>query len=182
MNDDHSSSVRLVVAPSEEPLTVSQAKTFLRIEHTADDDAISRAITAARLSAEQYIRSVLLPQTWEYSVGNPACPKVYLPWGPAQSITSIVATAENGTSTTLDAGRYRLSVDGYAVLIEPFSSVDMLTIRYVAGLANSVSQLPASILQGMLHHITVMLENRNGNTPLPMQAIACYEPFRRIAL
>lgn len=182
MSDDYSSSVRLVVAPSEEPLTFAQAKTFLRIEHTADDDAISRAITAARLAAEQYIRAVLLPQTWEYSVANPACSKLYLPWGPAQSIISIVLTTEDGATSTMNAANYRLSVDGCAVLIDSFASIEKMTVRYVAGLANSASQLPASILQGMLHHITVMLENRNGAEPLPVQSIACYEPFRRMAL
>lgn len=182
MSDDHSSSVRLVVAPIEEPLTLSQAKTFLRIEHMADDDAISRAIAAARIAAEQYIRALLLSQTWEYSIANPACGKLYLPWGPAQSITSIVLTTEAGATSTLNAANYRLSVDGYAVLIEPFISIEKLTVRYVAGLANSVAQLPSSLIQGMLHHITVMLENRNGAEPLPMQSIACYEPFRRMAL
>ena len=182
MNDDHSSSVRLVVAPIEEPLTLSQTKTFLRIEHTADDDAISRAITAARLAAEQYIRAVLLAQTWEYSIANPSGSKLYLPWGPAQSITSIVLTTEAGATSTLNAANYRLSVDGYAVLIEPFVSTEKMTVRYVAGMANSAAQLPSSIVQGMLHHITVMLENRNGAEPLPMQSIACYEPYRRMAL
>lgn len=182
MNDDHSSSVQLVVAPSEEPLTLLQAKTFLRIEHMADDDAISRAITAARQAAEQYIRSVLLSQTWEYTVANPSGGKLYLPWVPAQSITSIVLTTEDGATSTLNAANYRLSVDGHAVLIEPFVSIEKLTVRYVAGLANSAAEVPSSIVQGMLHHITVMLENRNGSEPLPMQAIACYEPFRRIAL
>lgn len=182
MSDDHSSSTRLVVAPSEEPLTFAQAKTFLRIEHTADDDAISRAITAARIAAEQYIRAVLLTQSWEYSVANPSCSKLFLPWGPAQSITSVTLTNEAGVTSTMNAANYRLSVDGFALLIEPFTSIEKLTVRYVAGLASSASQLPASIVQGMLHHITVMLENRNGAQPLPVQSIACYEPFRRMAL
>jgi hypothetical protein len=55
-------------------------------------------------------------------------------------------------------------------------------VQYVAGIASVAADIPASIIQGMLHHITVILENRDGDAPLPMQAIACYEPFRRISL
>lgn len=182
MSDDTSSSVRVFAAPVLEPLTLTQAKTFLRIEHSADDEPITRAISAARLAAEQHLRLALLPRTLDYSVANPSSNKLCLPMGQAQSIVSITLTTEAGVSSTMDVANYRLSVDGFAVLFASYVTIEKLTVRYIAGSASTPSDIPAMIIQGMLHHITVILENRSGDVPLPMQAIACYEPFRRISL
>ena len=182
MSDDTSSSLSLVVAPSAEPLTLAQAKTYLRIEHSADDEAVTRAISAARVAAEQHLRVSLLPQTWDYSIANPSSIRLCLSKGPAQSIVGITLTTESGASSTMNAENYRLSVDGFSVLFTTAISIEKMTIRYVAGVANAVADIPAAIIQGMLHHVTVIFENRNGDVLLPMQAIACYEPFRRISL
>lgn len=182
MSDDRSSALRLITPPASEPLTLAQAKTFLRIEHTADDEPITRAMTAARVAAENYIHAALLPQTWEVIVANPSGATVRLPFGPAQSITSITLVTEAGTSSTMNASNYRLSVDGGTVLFTNPPSIEKLTVRYVAGMATSTSEVPLPIVQGMLHHIAVMLENRGGEVPLPVQSMVCYHPYRRISL
>lgn len=182
MSDDRSSALRLVTPPASEPLTLAQAKTFLRIEHSADDEPITRAISAARAAVENYIRCALLPQTWEVSVANPSSAKLCLPIGPAQSITSITLTTESGATSTMNASNYRLSVDGFAVLFTDPPSIEKLTVRFVAGMATTPSEIPLPIIQGMLHHIAVMLENRDGDVPMPVQAMACYQPYRRMAL
>jgi uncharacterized phiE125 gp8 family phage protein len=182
MSDDTSSVLRLVTAPASEPITLTNAKTFLRIEHNADDEAITRGISAVRLAAEQYLRMALLPQTWDYSVANPSGLRIWLPFGPAQSITSITLTNEAGATTTMAASNYRLSVDGYTVHLSNPQSIEKLTIRYVASIAATASDVPAPILQGMLHHLTVMMENREGSAAIPTQALQCYQSYRRISL
>lgn len=182
MSDDRSSSLRLISAPTSEPLTLAQAKTFLRIEHTADDEPLARAITAARQAVEQYISSALLPQVWEYSIANPPAAKLPLHFGPAQSIISITLETEAGAISTMSPSHYRLSVDGFTLLFNPAVSVEKMTVRFNAGIATSVADIPLPLVQGMLHHIGVMMETRDGAVPLPMQAIACYEPYRRISL
>lgn len=182
MSDDRSSALRLVTPPASEPLTLAQAKTFLRIEHSADDEPITRAIAAARVAAENYIKTVLLPQTWEVSVANPSASQLCLPLGPAQSITSITLITEAGATTTMNASNYRLSVDGFAVLFTNAPSIEKIVVRFVAGMATTLSEIPLPIVQGMLHHIAVMMENRDGDVPMPVQAMACYQPYRRISL
>ena len=182
MSDDRSSSLRLITAPTSEPLTLAQAKTFLRIEHAADDEPLARAITAARQALEQYIQCALLPQTWDYSVANPPGNRLPLRCGPAQSITSITLVTEAGATSTMNASNYRLSVDGFSLLFNPEVSIEKITVRFIAGIATNVAEVPLPLVQGMLHHISVMMETRDGAVPLPMQAIACYEPFRRISL
>ncbi len=182
MRDDRSSSLRLVTAPLNEPITFAQAKNFLRIEHNADDEPITRAITAARQAAEQYLRLALLTQTWDYTLANPCSGWINLPVGPAQSVVSLVLTAPDGSTSNVSTEHYRLSVDGGSLQLTPGVAAEKMAVRYVAGIATTVSEVPAMIVQGMLHHLAVLMENRDGEVALPMQAIACYQPYRRIAL
>lgn len=182
MSDDRSSALRLVTPPASEPVTLAQAKTFLRIEHSADDDAITRAIAAARHAAEQHLRLALLPQTYDYIAANPEPKRACLPFGPAQSITSVVLMNEAGATTTVNGANYRLSVDGFSVLFEPCISAEKVTVRFVAGIATTVAEIPTAIIQGILHHLAAMLENRDGVVAMPMQSIACYQPYRQVSL
>lgn len=182
MSNDRSSLLRLITAPTSEPVSLTQAKTFLRVEHTADDTLISSAIAAARYAAESYLRAALLPQTWEYTVANPNGAEIRLPFGPAQSITSITLTNEAGTTTTMASGNYRLSVDGFTVLLANPPSIEKLKVTYSASSYTSSSAVPALLAQGMLHHIAAMYENRDGDAPMPVQSLTCYQPFRRVVL
>lgn len=182
MSDDRSSSLRLVTPPASEPVTLASAKLFLRIEHTADDEAVTRAITAARQAAEQYLKVALLPQTWDYTIANPGALRVVLPYGPAQSITTVTLTNEAGSSSVMNAGHYRLSVDGLTVHFTNPQSIEKLTVRYVAGIATVAADIPVTIIQGILHHISVIMETRDGAAPMPVQAMRGYQPYRRISL
>ena len=182
MSDDTSSAVKLVTLPATEPVTLEQAKAFLRIDHVADDDAIARAIVAARKFAETYLRLILLPQTWEYARANPCETKLRLPIGPAQSVESIGCTNELGTSSVMDPANYRLSVDGFSVLFANTPQTEVLTIRFVAGEFATATTVPVLITQGILHHVSVMIEQRDGAAALPVQSITCYQPYRRISL
>lgn len=182
MSDDRSSSLRLITPPSSEPLTLAQAKTFLRIEHNGDDEPLTRAISVARVTAEQVLKTALLPQTLDYKVANPDAMRIALAYGPAQSITSITLVSASGFTSSMNASNYRLSADGWTVLFDPMVSSETLTVRYIAGIAMSVADIPPPIIQGMLHHIAVMMETRDGSVPIPMHSRACYEPYRRIRL
>jgi uncharacterized phiE125 gp8 family phage protein len=182
MSDDTTSSLRLITPPASEPISLASAKLFLRIEHTAEDETITRAIAAARTAAEQHLRMLLLPQTWEYSIANPGTAMLYLPNGPAQSITSITLTNEAGATSTMNTNNYRLSVDGRAVMFTNAPAIEKLTVSYVAGWVSAASEIPAQVMQGMLHHISVLMETRDGAAPMPVQTLASYQPYRRVSL
>lgn len=182
MSHDTSSFLRLIAPPEAEPLTLSQAKAFLRIEHTAEDAAVTTAITAARQYAEAYLRTALLPQEWEYTVANPRSVILRLPVGPARAISEITLTHEVGDTQAMDAAQYRLSVDGFSLYFEAVPQTEKMAVVYTAGAYEEVEKIPAPIVQGMLHHIAVMLESRDGAAPLLVQSVSCYASFRRVML
>ncbi len=182
MSDDTSTTLRQLLPPTEELVTLAQAKAFMRIEHAADDDTITAAIAAAQQAAEQYLRVCLLPQSWNYRVANYSDVRLALPIGPATSIDAVTLTNEQEVSVTMDADLYRLSVDGYSVVFTNAPSTEVLSIDFTVGAYSRASDVPALIVQGILHHVATMLESRDGTTGLPMQSISCYAPFRRISL
>lgn len=182
MSDDYSHQLKLVTAPASEPVTLSQAKAFLRVEHSAEDAVITTAIVTARQHAEQYLRASLLPQTWDYSLANPSTTTLALPRGPATSITSISLTNESGTTTVMNPANYRLSVSGRSVLFTNAPSIEKLTIRFVASLYAAAADVPAPIVQGILHHVAALVEQRDGAVGMPMQSVTCFSPYRLVTL
>lgn len=126
--------LKLETGPTQEPVTLAQAKAQLRLEadFTLDDDYISTLIVAARELAEIKAKGVFLSQTWSMTID--AFPtnggywnknnrynfgsvdwfpqtnqgEIVLPRGPAQSITSIQYLDPSGTSQTLGPSVYTL--------------------------------------------------------------------------
>lgn len=176
MSDDVSSRLRCLVPPASEPVTLAEAKLFLRVEHDAEDASIARAITAARAACEQYIGQLLLPQQWEYGVALQNGVRVALPVGPATAIDAItidaVAVAEN---------RYRLSVDGYMIYFDD-SLTGVVEVTYYASLVDAAEAVPAMLKQGILHHVAAIFTGREGGQALPMASLASYQPYKRVRL
>jgi uncharacterized phiE125 gp8 family phage protein len=54
----------LIEAPASEPISLAEAKNYLRVEHNADDTLIASQISAARIHVESRTRRALLTQTW----------------------------------------------------------------------------------------------------------------------
>ncbi len=112
----------IVTEPSEEPITLDQAKAHLRIDIDDDDALILSLIKVAREYAETATRRALMTQTWNYYLEDwPDGDHIDIPKAPLQSIPSTGITYENSTGgiTTWTTGYYEvdsLSVPGRVVL------------------------------------------------------------------
>jgi hypothetical protein len=62
--------VRLVTPPVEEPVTLEQAKSHLRLDTSLDDAYVAALIIAARQYIERVCWRALLLQTWELTLGG----------------------------------------------------------------------------------------------------------------
>lgn len=54
----------LITPPAREPVSVTEAKLHLRVDHSQEDDYIAGLITAAREHVEDFCNRSLLTQTW----------------------------------------------------------------------------------------------------------------------
>jgi len=103
--------LKLVTAPSEEPVSVSEAKSQLRLDGSDQDTYIGTLITAARRTIERITNRALVTQTWDLVLDEfPLGDTLEVPYPPLQSITSITYTDDDGTSYTFAASNYIVDV------------------------------------------------------------------------
>ncbi len=161
--------LRQTVAPTEEPLTLAEAKAWLRVDAADDDAKIARLVTAARLAAERITGRRFCAATYRMTLDrfpSPVIPDlayasvlwswtpIRLPGGPVNAITSITYYDGAEVLQTLDSSYYQLAADfDPALLTVRFPPVtyprpDAVKILYTAGaLASAVS---AAIKTAML--------------------------------
>jgi uncharacterized phiE125 gp8 family phage protein len=147
----------LVTAAAAEPLTLTEAKLHLRVDHSTDDDLITALIKASREYCENFTRRAIPSQTFDLKLdGFPDL--IELPMPPVTAITSITYVDANGDTQTLSSSLYRTDLPSgpkaQRARIEPAygqvwpstrAVVNAVTVRFVAG----YSTYPGSILAAM---------------------------------
>lgn len=170
-------------APATEPVTLAEAKLYLRVDSTTEDSLIGDLILAARMVAESWLKSSLISQSWKlaYDCGIPEA--VWLPMGPVNAITSVVVFNRDGTSNTLSSSAYYLNAARNSLVLDSVQLGFRVEITYSTGYGDATT-VPKPIKQGILCHIGAMYDRRgeDADAPLPEQAVSLYMPFREIRL
>lgn len=79
----------LLTAPAAEPLTLDEARAFLRVEHHDDDAVIAALIAGARLHIEAQTRRALITQSWRLVADCwPQDGRIQVMPGPLQVLTA----------------------------------------------------------------------------------------------
>lgn len=185
----------LIAPPAVEPLSLAEAKTWLRVDTTADDDVIGALIASARLVVEALVRRVLVAQTWRIALDQAPASGFVLPLSPVRSITAIRVFPLAGPAQTLSADIYALDQDlGTARLLfnatppAPGRLRDGFEIDLVAGFSDTPAGVPAPLRQAMRILIARWYENRGDveadadlrTTPASVAALVA--PYRRMRL
>jgi hypothetical protein len=183
-------SLTLVTAPAVEPVTVSEAKAWLRLDGDAEDTLLEQLITAARTSAEQYIRGSIISQTRKLTLdltcsrfGDNLPEGVYdmpvtalygglptvveLPAGPVQSVTLVKTYGLDNTESTYSSGNYYLDTAGDRLVLN-YGAIWPTNLRpqascaitYVAGYGVTSKDVPEPIKRSILIHVASLYEQR----------------------
>ena len=108
----------VLAGPAVEPVTLADAKSFLRLDGTDEDEVVGALVTAARLTVEARGRLALLRQTWRLRfAGWPSCRTVRVPVGPVEAVVAARLVSSAGTATVLPAGACRLHPGGDRLLL-----------------------------------------------------------------
>lgn len=170
--------LKLITAPTVEPITLAEAKAHLRITGNDDDTAIGVLITTARQTAEQITGRALMPQTWEKTLDAFPDNEIELPWPPLVSITSVKYIDIAGSQQTLASTEYTADNDsepGWLLLAYgkdwPATQevANAVRVRYLAGYADAAS-VPAAIKNWMLLKIGELYANREASAERPAVA------------
>ena len=101
-------SITEITRPAAYPITLSEAKAHLNIEHGDDDAIIGAMIASATDYAESYTNRDFIQRTWAYSFDSLSGGGFLLPKSPVQSVSSITYIDGDGASQTLSTDVYDL--------------------------------------------------------------------------
>lgn len=161
----------LLAGPESEPLSLDDAKAFLRIGDSTEDGLIATLITAARIHLEGITGRAMLAQSWRLVLDAwPTGGVIELPVGPFISLTAITAYDVDGIATDItlagiepDAGRARARLFLPANLDRGPLLRDRqgVEIDYVAGFGTAAGDVPADLIQALKILVAHWFENRD---------------------
>jgi uncharacterized phiE125 gp8 family phage protein len=164
-------------APALDPVTLTEAKSQLRVTGNEEDTLILAYLRAATRYAENYLGRALITQTLEAKFERFPCgyEALELPQPPLQSVTSIVYRSAETTYTTLPTTEYEVDVVsprgriilGYGKSWPTTLGMPMafdVTVRYVAGYGVDSTYIPATIRSAILMFLAHLYEQREAVT------------------
>jgi len=157
----------LLAGPAEEPVSLVEAKGFLRVDGNEDDGLITTLIGAARLHVEGTTGKALMAQSWRIVRDDwPENGVVKLPVSPLIAVTGISATDGNGASHELALDQFgsepdRLLIPRVVVGMPALQERHAIEIDYVAGFGTEPEDVPADLRQALLGLVAHWFEHRD---------------------
>jgi uncharacterized phiE125 gp8 family phage protein len=180
----------IVTPPTIEPLSLAEAKQWLRVDHIDDDGLITSLIRAAREIVEARTGRALMGQVWRIVADAwPTDGRLKLPITPVASITTVRIFDAAGVPSTIAASAYAL-VAGEEPPVLAVTSVPApgrqrsgIEIDVVAGYGVAAQDCPAPLRQAMRLLLRQAYETRGPaggpSTPETLRDIeALLSPYR----
>lgn len=183
----------LVEGPTVEPISLTEAKLWLRVDGTEEDDLVQALIVAARMMVEADIGQVLLGQNWRL-VGDAWPPDELIPVrvGRILAVTGGRVFSAEGAPAAIAADQFPVFPNAIPPAVQalqrpmpgrPYSGIE---IDLRLGFGEVASDVPETIRLAIRRLVTLWYEDR-GDTHapeagLPPQIRALLRPFRRIRL
>lgn len=178
-------SLQLNTPPAEEPVTLAQAKAWLKVETDDEDALIAALIPAARARCEWHTGRAFVTQGWTLWLDRVgAC--VELPLPPLIDVVSVTLYGADDAAQVLADDQYRVDVPGGRLLLTAalagFRPRDAAAIAFTCGYGNA-ADVPGPIASAILLLVAQLYEHRGDNAaPMPDQALALLAPYRVMKL
>lgn len=184
-------SLKLITAPTVEPITLAEAKNHLRVMLDDDDTLISSLIAVASSMAEDYTGRAFLTQIWDYSLdAAPDSDVLVIPKPPLQSIGSITSYNDTGTASVFAVANYIVSANSEPGKVALKTSqtwptdlrrINAFVVRFTAGYGDGIKNVPDNIKQGILQILAYLYENRESSM-MPDGAKQILRPQRMLSI
>lgn len=190
----------LVTAPTDEPVTLDDARLQCRIDYADEDDLLDSLIAAAREWVESSTHRALLTQTWDLKLDAFPCAgeAIVLPKSPLQSVTSVTYYDQAGDLQTWDDALYTVDAPsgaqaGSGSIYPNYREIypatqdipNAVIVRFVAGYGTSGASVPASLRQAILMRVLDWWETGRASTvvgnivtPVPHTLEALIWPYK----
>ena len=186
----------LLAPPALEPLTLDEAKAYLRVEHGDDDETIAALIAAARLHVEAQTRRALIAQTWRLTVDAwPESGRIIVRPAPLQSLAAARVYDISNVAHALDLQNFVPDLAASALVFAPWAvaqperALSGIEIDVVCGYGDDALAVPEALRQAIRILVAHWYENRGLVVPgamslaaLPSTAAALIAPYRMVSL
>jgi uncharacterized phiE125 gp8 family phage protein len=181
----------LTTPPAAEPVTLADAKLYLKIDTTDDDALIASLITAARARAEWHTGRALITQSWiQWLDCWPRDGIAAIPLPPLQAVASVTAYALDDSTHVIDADAYIVDCAAGRIALRtalpPFAElrrINAIAIAFTAGYGDAATDVPQQLRSAILSIVAFLYEHR-GEAPaeLPQDCLAALSPYRSLKL
>lgn len=170
--------------PGEAPVSLNEARSWLRLGATIDDAVVAGLIRAATNICEAFIGQWLIVRAGEEVLPLRAgeCQPSARPIVGVDGVTLLLSSGD----TALTADRYRTAIgrDGrMRISVDEPESATQVRVAYRAGIAEGANGIPEAIRQGIIRMTQHLHEARDdaGAAP-PAMIAALWQPWRRRTL
>ena len=165
-----------LVPPCVEPVSLEEAKSFLKIEErvTYHDRSVREAIKASRCAIETFTGRALIAQTWQLmyepshisdtswwegiKIGSyyKETGKLRLPKPPVLSVSKVSINNKEVPSTGW-------SLKGQHLVLDPLCINQSLIVHFNAGYGVRAEDVPAELRHALLMYVKLMVESQGEN-------------------
>ena len=166
-------SLQLITAQTQYCVSLSEAKSQLRVDTTDEDTLIQDLIYVAQSQVEDYCNLDLTPATYDLNLTDFPTKYITLPKWPVSSITSVKYYDSAGVQQTWAGTNYYFNAyakpaivfytDSASLPSLTTSRFDIVTVRFVTGWT-SPELMPKMLKQAVLIALTDLYETR-GDSP-----------------
>jgi hypothetical protein len=197
---------RLQTPPVSEPLALSEAKSWIKVDHDTEDSLIQLLITTARERCESITGLSLMTQQWvaalpswpiqtddswwdgirEGAVFSEGFQAISLFCGPVRQVDDFSLFDEDGNASLypaenywLDKSRDRLVLKTGAPIPQGTRGMNAIEITYTTG----YEIVPGALKAGMLKLIAHLYEHRGDDVAaIPIDILGLWQPFKRVRI
>ncbi len=179
----------MISEPAVEPVTLGDAKDYLRVDGADSDNGLERLIAAARTCVEGMTRRALVSQVWRYLTPAPKNARITVPGSPLRQILAVRLFGQQGSVTTLDPQDYVVSMGTPATihLRKTPSDTTGAEVDAEIGYGPAASDVPADLRQAVMQLVAHWFERREPITSgtfsqVPMTVSHTTAPYRVVGL
>lgn len=181
--------------PALEPVTIADARSWLRVSHTSEDQLIGSLISAARQDVESQTGLSLIHQEWRLTFDNwPNSNIIELPRGPVAAVIAVTVYAADGTPSVLPPASYLLDMRSeparlmFESHITPGQRLNGIEIDFSSGFGPTGTSVPDILKRAILLLVAHWYEFRGAfrasDQPVsyPDSYLPLLRPFKKVRL
>jgi uncharacterized phiE125 gp8 family phage protein len=186
---------QLLATPLLEPVTLDEARDYLRLDSEDEDELLASLIRAARHLVEAASGQMLIHQTWRLSLhGWPVMGRLRLPLEPLDAIIAARVLDAQGnaqevdlTLLAVDAGARPPAILAIGAVPQPGRKLNGIEIDVRVGHGATPADVPPQLRLAVLKLVAHWFENRGDATgervaAMPGEVTALTAPWRRVRL